>query len=326
MIDKLFPGLYKFVIPLPGNPLKAVNSYFIKGEGRNLLIDTGINRPECRKAFDQALRELDVDLQKTDILMTHFHADHAGLISYLHSPDSRVYASQNDSEILTSFLGSNRTQYWNDLADYAVQNGFLEGKQDIISHPGYKYSKPGDIEFEILEDGMNIEVAGFSLKCILTPGHTQGHLCLYDEEKQIFFSGDHILAEITPNIALFSGHYNPLQDYLQSLDKVFNLAVKLTLPGHGSIIYNHQERIMKLKEHHRLRCEEILGILVYGPANAYNIASMMNWDLKYYQWDEFPLPQKWFATGETIAHLKYLSENGQVLQYDCDGVTLFSHI
>ncbi len=324
MINKIFPGLYKLEIPLPGNPLKTINSYLIKGEGKNLLIDTGMNRPECKKAFDQAVQELSVDLHKTDILITNFHADHVGLISYLKSSDSRIYGSEADTKMLNFFTASNGSQYWNDLAAFAVQNGFLEGKQAIISHPGFKYSGPDNVEFEIVEDGLTIEIGGFSLKCILTPGHTRGHLCLYDADKQVLFSGDHILADITPNIALFASTYNPLQDYLQSLDKVYDLAVKLTLPSHRSIIYDHQERIMELKKHHQLRCQEIIRMLEYGPANAYDIASMMTWDLKYYQWDEFPLPQKWFAIGEVIAHLKYLNEKGEVLKYDGDGVTLFS--
>jgi hypothetical protein len=32
----------------------------------------------------------------------------------------------------------------------------------------------------------------------------------------------------------------------------------------------------------------------------------MSWDVIYEAWDTFPVSQKWFATGEAIAHLKYL--------------------
>ena len=324
MIDQIFPGLFKIEVPLPGNPLKVVNSYLIRGDDKNLLIDTGMNRPECKKAFDQALQELRVNMHQTDIFITHLHVDHSGLAAYLKTPQSKVYGSRADTDTLNMFNGSSGTQYWNDLAAFAVQNGFLEGKQAIVSHPGYKYCSPGNIKFEVIEDGTYIEISGFSLKCILTPGHTQGHVCLYEEDKQILFSGDHILDQITPNIALFSSNYDPLRDYLESLDKVFKLAVKTTLPAHRSIIYDHQRRIMEIKKHHQLRCHEILGILNYGPANAYDIASMMSWDLKYYQWEEFALPQKWFAIGEVIAHLKYLYETGEVVEYDGDGITLFS--
>jgi hypothetical protein len=38
----------------------------------------------------------------------------------------------------------------------------------------------------------------------------------------------------------------------------------------------------------------------------------ISWDITYDYWDQFPLSQKWFSTGETIAHLKYLEEQGTI--------------
>jgi len=38
----------------------------------------------------------------------------------------------------------------------------------------------------------------------------------------------------------------------------------------------------------------------------------MSWDVIYEAWDMFPVSQKWFATGEAIAHLKYLEERGKI--------------
>jgi hypothetical protein len=50
----------------------------------------------------------------------------------------------------------------------------------------------------------------------------------------------------------------------------------------------------------------------------------MTWDLTYKTWEEFPTPQKWFATGEAIAHIKYLVEKGQVTQGEKDGVIVYT--
>jgi hypothetical protein len=38
----------------------------------------------------------------------------------------------------------------------------------------------------------------------------------------------------------------------------------------------------------------------------------MSWDIIYDSWDLFPVLQKWFAIGETIAHLQYLEEEGVI--------------
>ena len=79
MIEEILKGLYKLEIPLPGNPLRSVNSYVIITSDRNLIIDTGMNRRECMKAMELGLKELGVDIEKTDFYITHSHSDHLGL-------------------------------------------------------------------------------------------------------------------------------------------------------------------------------------------------------------------------------------------------------
>lgn len=40
----------------------------------------------------------------------------------------------------------------------------------------------------------------------------------------------------------------------------------------------------------------------------------MTWDIRADSWADFPLNQKWFATGEALAHLEYLVEEGAVVR------------
>ena len=83
MIEEILPNLYRIEIPLPRNPLKYLNSYLIKGRERNLLIDTGFNQEECKTAMFEGLGKLEVNLEETDLFVTHLHADHTGLVSAL---------------------------------------------------------------------------------------------------------------------------------------------------------------------------------------------------------------------------------------------------
>ncbi len=83
MAEEIARGLYRLQIPLPENPLKSLNSYVIKGPGRNLIIDTGLNRQECMDAMQAGLKEIGIDLRETDFFITHLHADHFGLVSSL---------------------------------------------------------------------------------------------------------------------------------------------------------------------------------------------------------------------------------------------------
>jgi len=78
------------------------------------------------------------------------------------------------------------------------------------------------------------------------------------------------------------------------------------------VFKNHGERIDELKEHHLVRAEEVLSILNKESKDAFQVASEMTWDIDCDSWDQFPLAQKWFATGEAIAHLRYLEEEGAI--------------
>ena len=79
MVEEILPNLYRIEIPLPRSPLKALNAYLIKGDRRFLLIDTGLNRAECKRVMFSDLEMLRVDIKKTDFFITHMHADHLAL-------------------------------------------------------------------------------------------------------------------------------------------------------------------------------------------------------------------------------------------------------
>lgn len=310
MTEEILPNLYRIEVPLPQNPLKAVNSYIIKAQGQSLIIDTGMNREECMNVMSSGLRELDVDLKKTDFFITHLHADHLGLVSNLATDTSRVYFSQADAAYINSLDASS----WEKQFNFARINGFPEDElQNIIkNHPGVRYSSRGRLDFYILKEGDTISIGDYLFKCVETPGHTVGHMCLYEPNKKLFVSGDHVLIDITPNIQLWSNEANPLDKYLMSLDKVYGLDVKLVLPGHRGTFKQFKERIQELKHHHQMRANEVLSILEKGSKNAFQVASQMTWDMPHKSWDQFPSQQKWFATGEAIAHLKYLEEKGKI--------------
>jgi glyoxylase-like metal-dependent hydrolase (beta-lactamase superfamily II) len=308
MIEEILANLYRIEIPLPKNPLKALNSYVMKNTGRNLIVDTGWDQKECMDAMQTGLRALGVDLRKTDFFITHLHADHLGLLSRLATETSTIYFNQPEAERIKS---ANR---WNDFVDFARMNGFPEDELQaaLHSHPGYKYGLKGDLPFRIVKEGDRIGIGDYLFKCVETPGHTKGHMCLYEPNKKIFIAGDHILSDITPTIQLWSDDWDPLKEYLESLEKVYKLDIEVVLPGHRGIIRNCKERIRELKDHHEKRLEEIVSILRKVGQNAFEVASQMSWDVIYEAWDTFPVSQKWFATGEAIAHLKYLEEKKRI--------------
>jgi glyoxylase-like metal-dependent hydrolase (beta-lactamase superfamily II) len=308
MIEEIVPDLFRIKIPLPQSPLKYLNSYVIRSAKRNLIIDTGLNRKECLQAMQEGLQELGVDRTNTDFFITHLHADHFGLVAKLITDNSRIYFNRPEAELIESWEG------WEPMITYAGLNGFPEDqlRAAIQNHPGHKFASDWIPELNILSDDDVISVAHYQFRCIETPGHTPGHICLYEPDQRILVAGDHILNDITPNIQCWSDKTNPLKQYLASLDKVFDLEVDLVLPGHRRIFSNYRERIEELRSHHEIRVNEVRQILAKGPKTAYQLASEMTWDIECDSWEQFPVAQKWFATGEAIAHARYLEAQNEV--------------
>ncbi|MBW2031033.1 MAG: MBL fold metallo-hydrolase [Deltaproteobacteria bacterium] len=309
-VEEILPGIYRIEIPLPKNPLRALNAYVLKGTDRNLIIDTGWNHEDCMSAMLTCLRKTDVNLSKTDFFITHLHADHIGLVSALAQDNSTIYFNEPEADKVSV------SAYWEEFRRFARQNGFP--KDDIRTvfrrHPGYKYGPRGPLSFCLLKENDRLTIGDYIFKCIETPGHSIGHLCLYEPSKKLLISGDHVLQDITPNIQLWSDGRNTLKQYIRSLKKVEQLDVDLVLPGHRRIFTNCRKRVLELRAHHQHRLKEVMSILENGELQAYQVASRMAWDISeaFPSWDEFPPPQKWFATGEAISHLKYLEEEGRI--------------
>jgi len=325
MIEQILPELYRMEIPLPGSPLKAVNSYLIKGEGRFLIIDTGMKREECQEAMFAALKELNVDLRKTDFFITHLHADHLGLVALMATNNAKVYFSRMEAQIINR--NSGEEDRLEDTSRYFISHGYPEDvlKLSVASHPGRRYGLRQHIDFSIVKEGDKIDVGDYSFQCIETPGHSPCHMCLYEPDKKLLLSGDHILADITPNISYWGELENPLKKYLTNLDKVYPLDVSLTLPGHRSLIKDHRKRIGELKAHHQDRVKEVLFALESGAKTAYQVAPYIKWDIKASSWEQFPAAQKWFAFGETLAHLIYMEKEGMV-QEKKEGNRILFHL
>ncbi|MFC1917187.1 MBL fold metallo-hydrolase [Chloroflexota bacterium] len=321
MIEELLPHLYRIQVPLPRSPLKYLNSYVIKDKERSLIIDTGMNREECLESLTTNLKQLDIDLNHTDFFITHIHADHSGLVGTLATETSAVYFNARETKLF------GQTNPWRTYSfNLYLSSGFPEDelRKAIEAHPGIRFGLKKKLDFKILAENDTLQVGDFSFRVVETPGHSPGHLCLYESVKQILVCGDHILFDITPNITYWPQMDNSLGQYLKNLDKVYDLEVKMLLPGHRSLIHDHRQRIRELQEHHGKRLEEVLHALSDGAKDVYHIAPCVTWAIKARSWEEFPPQQKWFAFGETVAHLVYLEKEGKVRRINTGGKITFA--
>ena len=314
MVTKIALGLYAIAVPLPNNPLKNLNAYVVTGS-RNLLIDTGFHQKECRDALLSGLQKLGISMEHTDIFLTHLHSDHTGLAPEIRGTDTKIFIGEKD---LSHMPGPHSTFRWADSDDRFAAEGFPRDLLAILTernpaqglspipYDGYLPVKPGDV----------FSYGEHRFTAVHTPGHTPGHMCLWEAETGICLLGDHVLFDITPNITRWMGVSDSLGDYLQALRDIQALPVTVPLPAHRQVHMDFQTRCQQLIAHHGTRCQEVLTILSSGePMTAWDVAAHMTWRIRARNWEEFPTPQKWFAVGEAMAHLDHLIALGQVARW-----------
>lgn len=318
MIREAAENIYTFPISLPNNPLKLLNSYVIKGVdgGKNLLVDVGFNCPRCRSDLKKGMAALNLTAENTDVFFTHGHADHTGNASWLQAQGFELLIGALEHKYIFRATDSAHL-------DRMEREGVPREVTDVMRYRSRaEWMVSDDFTARELEDGDILSYGGYRLRCVMTPGHSVGHICLYDADKQLMFTGDHVLFDITPNINVAPKGMDSLGSYMQSLKKVADIPVKIPLPGHRQIIGSFAERVAELYQHHMDRLQEAEDIVRAHPGiSAYGAAQHMTWALRADSWEDFPVDQKWYAYGETLSHLVYLEKLGRVRRVDRGGDT-----
>ncbi len=312
MPEEILPNLFRIRVPLIGNPLRELNSYVIRGDGRNLLIDTGFRQDPCRQALQAGLTELGVRREDTDILLTHLHSDHSGLGPEFVGDEREIFIGELE---LPWMLTDSRNELWK-RGDKAFQLAGFPAKtlfEANRSNPARSMAPAPDFHrYHPVKDGEVLEIGGYRLKAVHTPGHTPGHLCFWMEEQGVMITGDHVLFDITPNITTWVGIPDSLGNYLESLKAMNRYDVNLALPAHresGEL----KSRIQRLLCHHEHRLDEALSAVKNNPGlSAVEIGGKMTWKIRADSWETFPQTQKWFAVGECMSHLDHLMALGEI--------------
>lgn len=324
-MKKINNNTYKVSIPLTNNPLKEIHVYIVKGKQSSLLIDTGFNNTETKTYLYQILSDLQIPLENLKVFISHLHADHAGLASHFYHQGCEIFASEQDAKIMNQIIDNSfmtivsQNMTLLDLDRYQIDRDML---------PQTNPENPSPIPFTILKAGETLTVDDTIFKIIDVAGHTPGMLALYETQNKLLFGADHILDQISPNIAYWGEHFPALEIFLINLKNIIPLNIKTIYPSHRNEMHDHPRRAIELIKHHHERLDEVLSILKDHKIalSASQVAAKMQWNFRAPSWDAFPNAQKFFATHEAMAHLEYLYQQKHITRNICHNIAYFESL
>ncbi|OLC26793.1 MAG: hypothetical protein AUG06_09385 [Actinobacteria bacterium 13_1_20CM_2_65_11] len=305
-LSEVAEGVFELRLPIPFED--GLVNVFLFADGDDVdLLDCGMNSDESVNAIRAAVSQVGAKRIRR-LVVTHIHPDHygaAGVIAgdggadlYLHRLEVPLV---NPRYVELEHLVK-------EVHKYLLVNGVPAGEADVLSNSQRALSQvvsPAEPAVQ-LDGAETLEMGRRQLRVEWTPGHSPGHICLYESSEKLLFAGDHMLPELSPNIGLHpQSTPDPLHEYLMSLERLAAYEPQKILPAHGRPFTDAASRVAALVAHHRRRLDQILEIVSAGERSAWQLALEL-WGPREI------LYEKRLALQEGLAHLQALAVEGRL--------------
>ena len=206
--------------------------YLFVGSERALLFDTGIDGtipstviPYCQK-IGLALTTLDT------VVISHCDVDHFGGVQDVHEclPAATVIAHELDADAMEDFEAYERERGRSFRRDYGFDGGANAWERSVV--------RTGRVDRRLATDD-EIDIGGRALQILHTPGHTRGHLSVFDSTNSFMAIGDAVLGDAVPlasGLPAFPPTYRHELDYFESIERIGSLGVYWLGTAHNGLI------------------------------------------------------------------------------------------
>jgi glyoxylase-like metal-dependent hydrolase (beta-lactamase superfamily II) len=301
------PGLWRLrlALPLPGVP--HCNAWAIAAGDGVVLVDTGMHEPGSMAELERALGQVGLSVEQVRLLVcTHAHVDHwgqaatirdrAGCEFWLHPNHQHGFATAVDPELALARrleIGRQSGVPETMLRRYAERARGAESGISRVIEPD-----------AALVEGVEIQTDLGVWRVFETPGHAPSHVCLFQAERRVLISGDHLLGRISLYFD-YGWTHDPIGEFLSSLDVTDGLGARLALSGHGKPfidVHGHIEANRKLVRE-RLGC--VLAAVRNEPKTAVEIAASV-------YGEELSETNTGWRLQETLCYLQHLEHSGRM--------------
>jgi glyoxylase-like metal-dependent hydrolase (beta-lactamase superfamily II) len=265
--ERVLPGLWRLRLPLPWPGVPHCNAWAIAAGDGVVLVDTGTHEPGSLGHLERALDQVGLKIEHVRlVVVTHAHADHCG--------QAHPIADRAGCEVWAHPKHVHFSAYADD-ADAAHARRVEIARQSGVPREPPRSGRPlasGPLrpDHELLP-GLDVETDLGPWSVHETPGHAPSHVVLFQRERRLLLSGDHLLGRVS--LYFDYGHTpDPVGEFLASLDAVDALGARLALSGHGRPFADVAEHAEANRRLVRQRLDAVLDGLRDGPASAYDLA------------------------------------------------------
>ena len=215
------PDLWQLPLPITRHSLGGANAFLIRDRDGYTLLDCGADADESWDALARQLADLRVPFGALHtIVVTHWHPDHCGQANRVREQSHAQVALHADDVPYLDYATLADASKGRQLAAWLARNGFPDDEiAALIESVTAAGRRARTVQPDrLFSGGETLALGRYRFEALWTPGHTPGHICLYDPTASVLLCGDHILEVVAPNVGihpLTAG--NPLPAYLDSL-------------------------------------------------------------------------------------------------------------
>jgi glyoxylase-like metal-dependent hydrolase (beta-lactamase superfamily II) len=323
---EIVAGLYGLRLELPF-ALDHVNIWLCPARDGWTVIDAGLADEPTRERWRDLRRGLLADRPIRRVLATHYPPDHMGLAGWLCAETGAELWTSRTEWLLARLYAQDVSDEWMAAGRRFDRRAGLDAALiEERAARGNLYRRrvaPPPGSFRRVQDGdrLRLDTADWAAdwEVIVGRGHAPEMICLFSAEINVLIAGDQVLPRISPNVSVWPSEpaANPLAEFLSSLARFRELPEDcLVLPSHGPPFRGLRARIDQLGAHHEERLAATLDACSAPATVAEVIPKLFDRPLDSHQLQ--------FALGESLAHLNYLVDRGELLaQLDRDGCVRF---